>query len=317
MCRLPPDCIHHIVAQLDGDLDTLFNLLTVNSTFFHATLPVLYRDPFVALKRRHRRKAAVDRTLFGDRNDGVLVRSVPVKQLFFLLLLSCKNSYELVPFLLIDWVDPLPAFSETPLMAAYIEYLGHYSLDRWVPTLRSLLPEVDTNFENNAIRIYRLLFLEHLADRVRVLNIPVSHLSPYMPFIPRLKCLKFIDFHEHAVDEDQMLEEQEQELLQEQQPEQVQELLQEQQPEQAEVQAPPAEEQQPPVEEQQPPVEEQQPPAEEQTQIEQEQGVPQEQGQQSPNQSQPQEQAQAHDVPVPESVQPNVTEQTEQVVNQM
>ncbi|KAF9179288.1 hypothetical protein BGZ51_007012, partial [Haplosporangium sp. Z 767] len=196
--QLPLDCIHLIVAHLHDDIFTLFQLLTVHSTFFNATLPILYRDPYRTLeeqilKRDSRR---------GGPSSPRFSTSLHAKRLLYLLLLSCRNADELVPFLSIDWPDPLsPIVSENPLMVPYIDYLGDLDFTRWITTFKQFLCEFDSLMEERAYRMFRLLFLDHHKERVRFLSIPVTHLEPYESMLPYLKNLQRIQFYEDELEE--------------------------------------------------------------------------------------------------------------------
>ncbi|KAF9922361.1 hypothetical protein FBU30_007559 [Linnemannia zychae] len=190
--RLPIECLSCIVRHLDGDLTTLFNLLTVNSTFFKITLPVLYRDPYRTLERNEEKRARRR-----GQYPGSISNSVQAKRLLYLLLLSCRQADDLVPFLLVDWSDPLsPFIGDQPLMACYIDYLGDLNFDRWLSTLKQLLVEYDTQMEQYAIRLFRLLFLNHHKERVERLTIPITHIDPYMALLPHLKNLQRVRFYE-------------------------------------------------------------------------------------------------------------------------
>ncbi|KAK3831065.1 MAG: hypothetical protein J3R72DRAFT_527894 [Linnemannia gamsii] len=193
---LPTECISCIISYLDGDLTTLFRLLTVNSTFFKATLPVLYRDPYRTLEFRDAKSVR--------RQGGypcIIYNTVPVKRLLYLLLLSCRQADDLVPFLSVDWPEPLSPFTgDQPLMACYIDYLGDHDFDRWTDTLKQLLVEFDTQMEQHAYRLFRLLFLDHHKERVQKLAIPITHIEPYMELIPHLKNLQRVRFYEDELE---------------------------------------------------------------------------------------------------------------------
>ncbi|KAG0204705.1 hypothetical protein BGX33_008318 [Mortierella sp. NVP41] len=190
--QLPTECISCIISHLDGDLANLFPLLTVNNTFFKATLPILYRDPYRTLERHQDKKA---RRLGAYPTS--ISHSVHAKRLLYLLLLSCRQADDLVPFLNVDWPDPLSPFvSESPLMACYIDYLGDLDFDRWTATLKLLLLEFDTQMEQHAFRLFRLLFLDHHKERVQMLTIPITHIEPYMELLPHLKSLQRVRFYE-------------------------------------------------------------------------------------------------------------------------
>ncbi|KAG9072205.1 hypothetical protein KI688_006429 [Linnemannia hyalina] len=189
--QLPAECISCIISHLDGDLTTLFRLLTVNSTFFRATLPYLYRDPYRTLERREAKRV---------RRQGGYPSSicgyVATKRLLYLLLLSCRQGDDLVPFLNVDWDEPLSPFvSDQPLMACYIDYLGDLDFDRWTATLKLLMPEFDTQIEQYAFRLFRLLFLDHHKERVQKLAIPITHIEPYMDLLPHLRNLQRVRFY--------------------------------------------------------------------------------------------------------------------------
>ncbi|KAG0278645.1 hypothetical protein BGZ95_003501 [Linnemannia exigua] len=194
--RLPTECISCIISHLDGDLTSLFRLLTVNSTFFRATLPVLYRDPYRTLERRDEKSVR--------RQGGYpssIYNTIPAKRLLYLLLLSCRQADDLVPFLSVDWPEPLSPFTgDQPLMACYIDYLGDLDFDRWTATLKQLLVEFDTQMEQHAFRLFRLLFLDHHKGRVEKLAIPITHIEPYMDLIPHLKNLQRVRFYEDELE---------------------------------------------------------------------------------------------------------------------
>ncbi|KAG0365910.1 hypothetical protein BC939DRAFT_441084 [Gamsiella multidivaricata] len=194
--QLPFECIQCIVSKLDGDIFTLFKLLTVHSSFFRATLPVLYRDPYRALHNQVRQHA-----LMRNRSWPAFSSSLRAKQLLYLLILSCRRADDLAPFLTPDWCDPIsPLVSVRPLMAVYIDHLGDLLHDGWINTLKLLAPELDTTMELILIRQFRLLFLDHQKERVRDLSIPVTHLEPYMALVPHLKNLERIRFYEDELD---------------------------------------------------------------------------------------------------------------------
>ncbi|KAF9906238.1 hypothetical protein EC991_000865 [Linnemannia zychae] len=194
--RLPTECISNIISHLDGDLASLFHLLTVNTTFFRATLPVLYRDPYRTLERWHAKKIRRQ-----GGYPGSIHASVEAKRLLYLLLLSCQQSDDLVPFLFVDWPEPLSAFTgDHPLMACYIDYLGDLDFDRWTDTLKLLLHEFDTQMEQQSYRLFRLLFLHHHKERVQQVSIPITHIEPYMELIPHLKNLQRVRFYEDELE---------------------------------------------------------------------------------------------------------------------
>ncbi|KAF8942896.1 hypothetical protein BGZ47_006033 [Haplosporangium gracile] len=195
--QLPTECITCIISHLDGDLTTLFHLLTVNSTFFRATLPYLYRDPYRTLERREEKRVR--------RQGGYpssICSSVAAKRLLYLLLLSCRQGDDLVPFLNVDWDEPLSPFvSDQPLMACYIDHLGDLDFDRWTATLKLLLLEFDTQMEQHAFRLFRLLFLDHHKERVEKLAIPITHIEPYMDLLPHLRNLQRVRFYEDELEQ--------------------------------------------------------------------------------------------------------------------
>ncbi|KAK5827085.1 hypothetical protein F5H01DRAFT_330700 [Linnemannia elongata] len=195
--QLPTECISCIISHLDGDLTTLFHLLTVNSTFFRATLPYLYRDPYRTLERREEKRVR--------RQGGYpssISNSVAAKRLLYLLLLSCRQGDDLVPFLNVDWDEPLSPFvSDQPLMACYIDYLGDLDFDRWTATLKPLLLEFDTQMEQHAFRLFRLLFLDHHKERVQKLTIPITHIEPYLDLLPHLRNLQRVRFYEDELEQ--------------------------------------------------------------------------------------------------------------------
>ncbi|KAF9126134.1 hypothetical protein BGW39_006846 [Mortierella sp. 14UC] len=194
--RLPRECISDIISYLDGDLASLFNLLTVNTTFFRATLPVLYRDPYRALNRWNEKKVRRQ-----GGYPGSIYNTVAAKRLLYLLLLSCRQADDLVPFLSVDWPEPLSPFTgDQPLMACYIDYLGDLDFDRWTETLKQLLLEFDTQMEQHAYRLFRLLFLDHHKERVQQLTIPITHIEPYMELIPHFKNLQRVRFYEDELE---------------------------------------------------------------------------------------------------------------------
>ncbi|KAF9962973.1 hypothetical protein BGZ65_006903 [Modicella reniformis] len=210
MSQLPQECIERIISYFERDIYSLFHLLTVNSIFFKATLPVLYRDPYRSLEKQIRENA-----LIHNRYCPSFSTSLPAKQLLYLLLLSCSRADDLAPFLTPDWTDPVsPLVSEQPLMAVYIDYLGDLNYDRWPRTLKQLAPELDSTMDEMVIRMLRLIFLEHHKERVKMLSIPITHLQPYMSFIPHLKNLQGILFYEDDLDGTHDKDDDDQELVQ-------------------------------------------------------------------------------------------------------
>ncbi|KAG0355990.1 hypothetical protein BG005_005075 [Podila minutissima] len=202
MRQLPDDCIHNIVHHLRHDIYSLFRMLTVSRSMFHAILPVLYADPYRTLQRQIRREHTKKKTY-----PPSFSQSLTAKKLLYLLLLSCRQADDLVPFLSIDWPDALsPVAQETQLQAPYIEYLKDLDFDRWINTLKCLLIEFDTQMEEYAIRVFRLMFLDHHKERVQVLNIPVTHLEPYQEMVASLKSLQRIHFYEDKLEDEQPVE---------------------------------------------------------------------------------------------------------------
>ncbi|KAF9309060.1 hypothetical protein BG003_010264 [Podila horticola] len=202
MRQLPDDCIHNIVHHLRHDVYSLFRMLTVSRSMFHATLPFLYADPFRALQRQIQREHIKKKTC-----PPSFSQSLTAKKLLYLLLLSCRQADALVPFLSIDWPDALsPVAQETQLQAPYIEYLKDLDFNRWINTLKCLLIEFDTQMEEYAIRVFRLMFLDHHKERVQVLNIPVTHLEPYQEMVASLKSLQRIHFYEDKLEDEEPVE---------------------------------------------------------------------------------------------------------------
>ncbi|KAF9373432.1 hypothetical protein CPB97_000545 [Podila verticillata] len=202
MRQLPDDCIHNIVHHLRHDIYSLFRMLTVSRSMFHATLPVLYADPYRTLERQIRREHTKMKT-----HPPTFSQTLTAKKLLYLLLLSCRQADDLVPFLSIDWPDALsPVAQETQLQAPYIDYLKDLDFNRWINTLKCLIIEFDTQMEEYAIRVFRLMFLDHHKERVQVLNIPVTHLEPYQEMVASLKSLQRIQFYEDKLEEEQPVE---------------------------------------------------------------------------------------------------------------
>ncbi|KAG0024611.1 hypothetical protein BGZ82_010417 [Podila clonocystis] len=202
MRQLPDDCIHNIVHHLRHDIYSLFRMLTVSRCMLHATLPVLYADPYRTLECQIRREHTKKKTY-----PPSFSQSLPAKKLLYLLLLSCRQADDLVPFLSIDWPDALsPVAEETQLQAPYIEYLKDLDFNRWINTLKCLLIEFDTQMEEYAIRVFRLMFLDHHKGRVQVLNIPMTHLEPYREMVASLKSLQRIHFYEDMLEDEQPVE---------------------------------------------------------------------------------------------------------------
>ncbi|KAG0286352.1 hypothetical protein BGZ96_009529 [Linnemannia gamsii] len=195
--QLPAECISCIISHLDGDLTTLFRLLTVNSTFFRATLPVLYRDPYRTLEHREKKRVHRQNGYFSS-----IYNYDCTKRLLYLLLLSCRQGDDLVPFLNVDWDEPLSPFvSDQPLMACYVDYLGDLNFDRWTQTLKLFLLEFDTQMEQHAFRLFTLLFLNHHKERVEKLSIPITHIEPYMELLPQLRNLQQVRFYEDELEQ--------------------------------------------------------------------------------------------------------------------
>ncbi|KAF9915152.1 hypothetical protein BX616_006798 [Lobosporangium transversale] len=196
--KLPLECIQCVISHLDGDIFTLFHLLTVHSSFFKATLPILYRDPYRALEKQIQRR----NLLHYRKSKSIFAYSTAAKKLLYTLLLSCRRSDDLVPFLTPDWRDPISPFvtADQPLMACYVDYLGDLDYDRWAHTLKSIAPDSDNGVGALLMRLLRIIFLDHHAERVQTLLIPVTHLAPYKPLLPRLKNLRWISFYEDGLD---------------------------------------------------------------------------------------------------------------------
>ncbi|KAG0054086.1 hypothetical protein BGZ83_011970 [Gryganskiella cystojenkinii] len=201
MSQLPDHCIKTIVSHLRGDIYTLGRLLTVNSTFFHITLPILYHDPYRLLERQIKKNHARLSNAHSF-SPPAFESSLPAKRLLYLLLLSCRQADDLVPFLSPDWSDPLPPFGGF-LTVTYINYLGDLNFDRWTATLKHLLPEFDTTMEQRAYRLFRVLFLDHHKSRVTSLTIPITHLEPYQQWAGEFKNLQRIRFYEDTVEEEE------------------------------------------------------------------------------------------------------------------
>jgi len=200
MAQLPPPCVRSIVFHLREDIHTLANLLTVNRSFFHFTLPILYHDPYRLLQRQilknHRRRHP-------NTPLSAFESSLPAKRLLHLLLLSCRQADDLVPFLSLDWPEPLFLEEGQHLTVRYIDFLGDLDFDRWTATLKHLLPEIDTLMEQRAYRLFRILLLDHHKERVEQLTIPITHLEPYLDWVGSFKNLKRVRFYEDALDADE------------------------------------------------------------------------------------------------------------------